>query len=109
MTTPLYDATLADLLAASRARADAAESRAAEMELRLREARVREALLVDQARAEEAARVRDELVAAKPLPELVIDLGSGDDEPVAPPVPAFADLRVPEAKVGAFFDALIGP
>ena len=105
MTTPLYDATLADQLAASRARAEQAERRAAEAELRLREARVREALIRDQVEEQ----VRAELVAAKPLPELVIDLDPGDDAPVAPPVPAFDDLRVPAAKVGAFFDALIGP
>jgi hypothetical protein len=122
--TPLYDATLSDLLLRSRLNAAAAEhaaaARVAEVEraaaervaaaerraaLAEREARVRHAVVADQ--VEE--RVRAALALdAPPLPELADRDDLELPERVAPPVPSMQELLRPSPGVNRFFDALLG-
>ncbi len=104
--TPLFDATLSDVLAQARREADARVADAlAEVDRLRRERQVRAVILRDQ--VEEA--VRAELAAAAPP---LIDLRLVEEEdagPVAPPIPAFDELRTSGARINAFFDSLIGP
>jgi hypothetical protein len=122
--TPLYDATLSDVLARVRWEADARvaptaeavraaqlQAMQAEQELRVlraeldrlrREAQVRAAFVRDE--VEDA--VRAELVAAAPP---LLDLSPDEDEPLAPPIPSFDSLRTSSKRLDAFFDSLIGP
>ena len=134
--TPLYDATLSDLLLRARrdverargqaqqaqesARAEimraqeAAARRVAEAHARadaaVRQERVRRALLAEE--AEE--RVRQSLADVPPLPPLSapadLPLGTAaEEEPVAPPVPSMQELLAPSPGVTRFLDALLGP
>lgn len=122
--TPLFDATLSDVLARVRREADArvaptaeavrtAQLQAVQAELELRavraeldrlrrEAEVRAALVRDE--VEDA--VRAELASAAPP---LSDLQPEEDEPVAPPIPSFDSLRTSSKRLDAFFDSLIGP
>jgi hypothetical protein len=99
--TPLFDATLSDVLARARHEVAAA---AAEVDRLRREAQVRTAIVRDQ--VEEA--VRAELASAAP-PLIELTPAVEEDEPVAPPIPAFDTLRTSGARIDAFFDSLIGP
>ena len=131
--TPLFEATLSDVLARVRREAEArvapttdavreaqlqavrAEQRAQALEAQLRaaavevdrlrrESQVRAAIVRDQ--VEDA--VRAELASAAPP---LIDLSPVEEDagPVAPPIPAFDTLRTSGARIDAFFDSLIGP
>lgn len=105
--TPLFDATLSDVLARARREADARVAEAeAETDRLRRQSQVRAAIVRDQ--VEDA--VRAELALAAPP---LIDLRSvalEEDEPsTAPPIPAFHELRTSGARLDAFFDSLIGP
>ncbi len=119
--TPLYDATLSDVLARAQREADARAAEAvrhaqlqamqAEQELTMiraevdrlrREAQVRAAFVRDE--VEDA--VRAELATAAPP---LLDLSLGEDEPEAPPIPSFESLRTSSKRLDAFFDSLIGP
>lgn len=110
--TPIFDATLSDVLARVRREADARVALAtAEVDRLRREAQVRASVLRDQ--VEEA--VRAELASAAP-PLLDLDGAAPLDrdatvegEPVAPPIPAFHELRTSGTRIDAFFDSLIGP
>ncbi len=84
--TPIYDATLSDLLLQARRRVEAAE-------LGRRQERVRHAVALQAIEA----RLRAEVVDT--------------DEPVrpAPPVPSMSELMAPTRSNDAFFDALLGP
>lgn len=107
--TPLYDATLSDVLQRARLRVEQAERRA---DLAEREARVRQALVADE--VEE--RVRTALAdAAPPLPPLRTEQDEPADEPLseagereAPPVPSMAELLRPTPGVTRFLDSLLG-
>jgi hypothetical protein len=105
--TPIFDATLSDVLARVRREADARVAvAAAEVDRLQRESQVRAAIVRDQ--VEEA--VRAELAAAAPpLIELRPIFVEEDEGPTAPPIPAFAELRTSGARIDAFFDSLIGP
>lgn len=112
--TPLFDATLADVLARARrgaerrveqaeraaaARVEAAERRAAAAE---REYRVRQAVLEEQAEHRRQDSLRRNA-------ELRLDL---DEEPLdrsAPEVPSVADLMVATPGITHFLDSLLGP
>jgi hypothetical protein len=104
--TPLYDATLSDLLQQARREADRrvalAEERATTAE---REARVRRAL---EAREIEE-RVRVALASdAPPLPALRTYPAEEPLDREAPPVPSMDELLRPTPGVTRFLDSLVG-
>ena len=118
--TPLYEATLADLLA--RARRDVEAARHAQEQARAEvsraqhaaarqvaeaHARADAAVRAERARAEQAEEaVRQALADVPALPPLTgLDEEPGD----APPVPSLAELLAPSPGVDRFFDALLGP
>lgn len=134
--TPLYAATLSDMLASARDRADRFERRAAEAERRAAEvvakvqaqlaraerlAEVRQALVSDQLTGQVAEQVAEQVrtrlaLNPPPLPELedrTTDQFSephpGELEREAPPVPSVAELLLPSPGVTRFLDALLGP
>ena len=120
--TPLYDATLADVLARARREADLARSRwelaerraderaeQAERDARLRIAQVEREAAAQVARAQayvaaETARLARQDRVREALAEQPVD------EPTeTPTVPSLAELRAPAGRVSAFFDAVLGP
>jgi hypothetical protein len=113
-STPLYDATLGEVLQRARERVAQVEqdaaARVAQAEQRAlnaeRQARVRQALVAEE--VEE--RVRAALALdAPPLPALQAD---GDEpepeEREAPPVPSMEELMRPTPGITRFLDALLG-
>ena len=130
--SPLYDATLSDLLARAREGVVRAEQRAAEAQRQaqadvfraqhaaarqvaeaharadaaVREERVRRAFLAQE--VEE--RVRRSLVDVPPLPPLSGPAPAVAEDPVeVPPVPSMDELLAPSPGVSRFLDALLGP
>ena len=115
--TPLYEATLADLLARARRdveRADLAARQAQAEVLRVQHAAARQ-VAEAHARADAAVRaervrveeeVRRALVDVPALPPLS---GVDEEHVEAPPVPPMSELLGPSPGVSRFLDALLGP
>ncbi|MCW2599395.1 MAG: hypothetical protein JWM02_1224 [Frankiales bacterium] len=104
--TPLYAATLSDLLLRARREADRrvalAEKRA---DLADREARVRRALVEDTVEEQVRAAL---VLGAPPLPTLRAVVDEEPTEREAPPVPSMEELLRPTPGVTRFLDALLG-
>lgn len=126
--TPLYDATLSDLLRDARRSVELAELRVRAAEERARQAQHEAARVVAEAHAradravreerfrrtllvEEAEeRVRRELADVPALPSLREPVEAAEaPEAETPPVPSMIDLLQPSPGVTRFLDALLGP